>query len=49
MKWIWDYNKNNRVRNYMYLAQAKHAKTIVLKNRKEVKAFLRNLGDTLPD
>ena len=42
-------NKNNRVRNYMYLAQAKHAKTIVLKNRKEVKAFLRNLGDTLPD
>ena len=33
----------------MYLAQAKHAKTIVLKNRKEVKAFLRNLGDTLPD
>ena len=49
VKWIWDYNKNNRVRNYMYLAQAKHAKTIVLKNRKEIKAFLRNLGDTLPD
>ena len=49
VKWIWDYNKNNRVQNYMYLAQAKHAKTIVLKNRKEVKAFLRNLGDTLPD
>ena len=49
VKWIWNYNKNNRVRNYMYLAQAKHAKTIVLKNRKEVKAFLRNLGDTLPD
>ena len=49
VKWIWNYNKNNRVRTYMYLAQAKHAKTIVLKNRKEVKAFLRNLGDTLPD
>ena len=49
VKWIWNYNKNNRVRNYIYLAQAKHAKTIVLKNRKEIKAFLRNLGDTLPD
>ena len=49
VKWIWDYNKNNRVRNYMYLAKTKHAKAIVLKNRKEVKAFLRNLGDTLPD
>ena len=49
VKWIWNYNKNNRVRNYMYLAQAKHAKTIVLKNRKEIKAFLRSLGDTLPD
>ena len=49
VKWIWDYNKNNRVQNYMYLAKTKHAKAIVLKNRKEVKAFLRNLGDTLPD
>ena len=45
----WNYNKNNRVQNYMYLAKTKHAKTIVLKNRKEVKAFLRNLGDTLLD
>ena len=49
MKWIWNYNKNNRVQNYMYLAKTKHAKAIVLKNRKEVKAFLRNLEDTLPD
>ena len=49
VKWIWNYNKNNRVQNYMYLAKTKHAKAIVLKNRKEVKAFLRNLEDTLPD
>ena len=40
VKWIWDFNKNNRVRNYTYLAQAKHAQSVVLKNRKEVKAFL---------
>ena len=23
VKWIWDYNKNNRVQNYMYLAKTK--------------------------
>ena len=40
VKWIWDFNKNNRVRNYSYLAQAKHAQSVVLKNRREVKAFL---------
>ena len=43
VKYIWNFNKNNRVRNYTYLAQAKHAKHIVLKNRKEVKAFLQQL------
>ena len=40
VKWIWDFNNNNRVRNYTYLAQAKHAQSVVLKNRREVKAFL---------
>ena len=40
VKWIWDFNKNNRVRNYTYLSQAKHARSVVLKNRREVKAFL---------
>ena len=40
VKWIWNFNKNNRVRNYTYLAKAKHAKAVVLRNRKEVKAFL---------
>lgn len=43
VKFIWDFNKNNRVRNYTWIAQAKHAKTIVLKNRREVKKFLREL------
>ena len=40
LKYIWNFNKNNRVRNYTYLAQAKHARHIVLKNRKEVAQFL---------
>ena len=40
VKWIWGFNKNNRVQNYTYLAKAKHAKAVVLKNRKEVRRFL---------
>lgn len=40
VKWIWNFNKNNRVQNDTYLAKAKHAQSVVLKNRKEVKAFL---------
>lgn len=43
IKFIWNFNENNRVRNYTYLAQAKHAQQIVLKNRREVKAFLDSL------
>ena len=43
IKYVWNFNKNNRVRNYTYLAQAKHAKHIVLKNRKEVRVFLDQL------
>lgn len=43
VKFIWNFNKNNRVRNYTWLAQTKHAKSIVLKNRKEVKAFLEQV------
>lgn len=43
LKYIWNYNKINRVKNESYLAQARHAKKIILKNRKEVKAFLETL------
>ena len=43
VRWIWNFNKNNRVQNYTYLAKARHAESIVLKNRKEVKAFLESM------
>ena len=43
MKYIWNFNEQNRIRNYTWIASAKHAKAIVLKNRKEVKRFLENL------
>ena len=43
LKFIWNYNKNNRVRNYTWIGKSKHAETIVLKNRKEVRQFLETL------
>ncbi|MDO5546521.1 MAG: topology modulation protein [Eubacteriales bacterium] len=43
VKWIWNFNKNNRVQNYTYLAKAKHAESIVLHNRKEAKMFLDSI------
>lgn len=41
LKWIWNYNKNKRPRNYQLLNEATHAETIVLKNRRHVKHFLK--------
>ena len=43
VKYIWNFNRDNRVRNSTWIAQARHAKTIVLKNRKEAKAFLESI------
>lgn len=43
IKWIWNYNKNNRVRNYTWIGKTKHAQAIVLKNRRDVLQFLESL------
>ena len=43
LKWVWNYNKNKRERNYKLLNEATHAETIVLKNRRSVKRFLKKL------
>ena len=43
LKWVWSYNKNKRERNYRLLNEATHAETIVLKNRRMVKRFLKIL------
>ena len=43
VKWIWNFNKNNRVQNHTYLAKARHAKAVVLKNRKEVQKYLETI------
>jgi len=43
-KYIWNFNKNNRVLNQTRIAKTKHAKSIVLKNRKEKQTFLESLS-----
>ena len=43
LKYIWNFNKQNRVLNYTRIAKTKHAKAVVLKNRKAVRAFLEQL------
>ena len=43
LKWIWYYNPNNREKNYRLLNEAEGIETIVLKNRRMVKRFLRSL------
>ena len=41
--WIWNFNKKNRENYYRLLNEAKGIETIVLKNRRMVKRFLRSL------
>ena len=43
LKWVWNFNKKNRERNYKLLNEATHAEIIVLKNRRAVKKFLKSL------
>jgi adenylate kinase family enzyme len=44
LKWVWNYNKNKRERNYKLLNEATHAETIVLKKRRAVKLFLKQIS-----
>ena len=43
LKWVWNYNRDKRERNYQLLNEAENAETIVLKNRRMVRRFLRSL------
>ena len=43
LKWVWNFNKNKRERYYKMLNEAEGKQTIVLKNRRMVKRFLRSL------
>ena len=43
LRWVWNYNKEKRERNYKLLNEAEGVETIVLKNRRMVKRFLESL------
>ena len=43
LKWVWNYNRDKRENNYRLLNEAEGKTTIVLKNRRMVKRFLRSL------
>lgn len=44
LKWVWNFNKNNRQKNYDLIAQYPHLQLVVLKNRRQVREFLRQNG-----
>ena len=41
--WVWNFNKNKRARNYRLLAEVEEVDIIILKNRRQVERYLRNL------
>lgn len=43
LKWIWNFNKNKRESYYRLLNEVEGVETIVLKNRRQVKKFLKSL------
>lgn len=43
LKWVWNFNKNKRESYYRLLNEAEGVETIVLKNRRQVKKFLKSL------
>ena len=46
LKWVWNFNKNKRESYYKMLNEVENVETIVLKNRRAVKLFLKNLNQT---
>ena len=42
LKWVWNFNRNNREKTYGQLEKLPADKVIILKNRREVRKFLQN-------
>lgn len=40
VKWLWNYSRDNRQRNYDLIARYPHANAVILKNRRQVRKFL---------
>ena len=45
LRWIWHFNKEKREKYYRILNELQGVQTIVLKNRRMVKRFLRQLEE----
>ncbi len=45
LKWVWNFNKEKREKNYRLLKEAEGVETIVLKNRRQVRKFLEDLTE----
>ncbi len=43
LKWVWNFNKNKREKNYRLLAQHPEKEIHILKNRREAKRFLEQI------
>ena len=43
LRWVWNYNRQNRDKNYRYLNEAPHAETYAFKTRRQLKKFMRTL------
>ena len=43
LKWVWNYNRDKREKNYCLLKEAKDVEIVVLKNRYAVKQFLNSM------
>ena len=43
LQWVWNFNKNKRDANYRRLAEVEGVDIIILKNRRQVERYLRNL------
>ena len=41
--WVWNFNTNKRARNYRLLSEVEGVDIIILKNRRQVERYLRNL------
>ena len=42
LKWVWNFNRNNREKTYAQLEKLPAEKVIILKTRREVRKFLQN-------
>lgn len=43
LKWVWNFNRNKRETYYRLLNEAESIETIALKNRRQVRTFLKSL------